>query len=374
MRTADRIIEGSWYFPFGLEEGSRPFLADLADDLPTCPVLLADNIAAYMHQQRRPFDMKALPALSPPWPQFWIEYGSSGSQRRGVWVMDCTDMEPPGADEDPQSVPTLVAAARRNCSPRWVIVLDLLIERGKRVWGPAGMVAVALDDYGAVLATEWSAAPLLVLGDKIAEVAARGPLNIEEFNYDEEMVNLANVRALSETDFAEAKRLAEIEVKRLGRLIAEDEARIDEISEALSASEAVLSVGSDREGWLMRAMSPALQTIAFLHCKNVVVEEVRPAAKVQAKRAKRGRPGLVRYQTVRLDVPRKQSAGSGGGHRDVSFHIVAGHFAHYGDCCPSQHEPHGLLFGRLSGVHWVPSHARGDREVGEVQTDFDLVI
>lgn len=128
--------------------------------------------------------------------------------------------------------------------------------------------------------------------------------------------------------------------------------------------------GEEHESMLMHiALTPALQTISFAHCRNAVLEHgARPPKLAKAYRRRHGAEP-VRWQTVRLELPRR--AGSADPSRPGSppdLHIVSGHYAHYGNCCPSAHEPNGLLFGRLDGVFWVPMHMAGDAR-REVRTD-----
>lgn len=116
-----------------------------------------------------------------------------------------------------------------------------------------------------------------------------------------------------------------------------------------------------------------LQAIAFMHCRNVKLDMVDPPAKLSRRHRMKHGQGLVRYQTVRLDVPRRSGGGTAGINGDTPLHIVDGHFAYYGDNhhdgCPPDHEPHGLLFGKFDGVYWMPSHVRGNRQAGEVITE-----
>ncbi len=152
-------------------------------------------------------------------------------------------------------------------------------------------------------------------------------------------------------------------------------ARTAELDAAIDAGQkiqAVAAMGAFDDQWVIRALTPAFQTVAFLHCKNVALDETVPSPKVQANRRRRGRKPLLRHHVLRLTVPRKQHESNGGdGDQTRALHIVAGHFAHYGACCQN-HEPGGRLFGRLEGVYWVPSHVRGDPDRGTVLTDFDL--
>ncbi len=124
--------------------------------------------------------------------------------------------------------------------------------------------------------------------------------------------------------------------------------------------------------WLLNICMVPLQAIAFMHCRNLKMETVSPPAKINHRHKMRTGRDLVRYQTIQLQVPRRQGSGGSGGTGDAALHIVDGHFAYYGDNhhdgCPPNHEPHGLLFGKLAGVYWMPMHARGSRERGEVIT------
>ncbi|MGH9094156.1 MAG: hypothetical protein ACRDXE_03250 [Acidimicrobiales bacterium] len=130
----------------------------------------------------------------------------------------------------------------------------------------------------------------------------------------------------------------------------------------------------DAQGWMLRAFAPTLDVLELLHMRNVTVAEVRPEA-VRRDR-KRGNLPPVRYHVLRLHLPRKGSdAGTGTGTGiSPGEHIVAGHVAHYGDCCPGQHAPHKRLFGRHEGTYWVPSHLRGRPEHGHVVADLEIAV
>lgn len=112
------------------------------------------------------------------------------------------------------------------------------------------------------------------------------------------------------------------------------------------------------------------------NCRNVKTDQVGIPPKLDKRHLRDHGRSLLRFQTVRLDVPRKgsNSTGKGPSHVAPALHIVPGNFHHYGDCCPGGHEPKGLLFGKLTGVYWVPQHARGSAARGEVRSDFDLQV
>jgi hypothetical protein len=105
--------------------------------------------------------------------------------------------------------------------------------------------------------------------------------------------------------------------------------------------------------------------LAFMSCANVDLEPVpRGPAKVEAKYKRRHGRFPTRFSTLR--ITKIGGGGKGSGSGEVVQHIVRGHMVHYGDCCPGQHAPKGLLFGKITGRFIVPMHARGNPEHGEV--------
>lgn len=114
--------------------------------------------------------------------------------------------------------------------------------------------------------------------------------------------------------------------------------------------------------------------LAFLNCTNGELETPTIPAKVERKRrAKLGGKPPIRYSMIKV---RGMGRGGGGGEHgageDRGEHIVRGHFSHYGNCCPGNHEPRGKLFGKLEGRYWMPQHLRGDRALGVVQSDYEI--
>lgn len=334
MKTADRVLASGLNAPFtkgkhrSMSEEWKVSAAQIAADLKSCPVIVADNVAAYVRSHRSNYILEEFPCLAPPWPAFWLEYPStSGKQRRAVMVRDVTnDINATKDDAFGGSIKDARANGFEG-EPKWVIELAAMAEDEKHtVVGPVGWLVLALDDRGMVVGNRW------VLGTPI------GPRVYPEFRlYNGETFD---------------------------------------------------------DSWLLAALLPAFQSISFLHCKNMVVDRVEPPPKLSARhRREHGRP-LLRYQQVRLEVPRagtrQRGAGGGGTLGPPSLHIVAGHMAHYGNChvprpgCPQKHgydrcegcgghDPHGKLFGRHEGMYWVPQMSRGNPTRGEVRTDYELV-
>lgn len=146
------------------------------------------------------------------------------------------------------------------------------------------------------------------------------------------------------------------------------------------ASDIVGQSESSREqegNWALSVVSPAFWTLGFLHCKNIQAEEVHVEPKVRAKRRKKLGHDPLSMSVLRIDIPGKKWKSNPTGEKtgiEQRFHIVPGHFAHYGDCCPGLHEEHGMLFGKLEGVYWMPSHARGNPERGISNSILNLNV
>lgn len=387
MRTADRVLANAWVTPKGFDESSfatKGFRDAIGRGVKQSTVLVADNVARYVHERADSWSLDVFPTLAPPWPIFWIEYPStSGLERRGVLVVDATNalQDPDIADDEGPLVEWATAAivdAEANGVPRdelgWIITMLLFVDVRRAVWGPAGSLSLALDKTGHPVGNCWSLAPIEpVMASVRNRLMDRVELVDPEFDWDllegldtEQQVERLVAAQRAYTDSA-----------------AEHQDEADRIHELIVAADHVINAVTNDEApvidetWLWRALRPAMQTIAFLHCKNVITDAFDPAPKVQAKRRKKRQQPLVRYHTLRLDVPRRQSDGGLTGKHDIgspALHIVAGHFSHYGDCCPTQHEPNGRLFGKLEGVYWMPSHVRGSRDAGVVRTDFDLQV
>lgn len=374
-RTADLVVDRKWHFPLGIDE-QRNFDDWVSSSVARNPVIVADNVAAYI-DERGTSDLTNLPSLAPPWASFWIEYPStSGRQRRGVWVVDSTDA--PELDEHFRLLAdTATRQPLRSGDRRWTVTFVLFTETDRRkVWGPLGMSSLTLDEHGAVLGHAWSVAPMLEIGQTARAILDDRPdVDLSE---PPSPLTVAEIKALNDE---QARGLYEQAEAREAELIAQLETldnrrrELEEVGNAIYGAVAVTGGNDPDDAWLTRALAPAYQAVAFLHCKNVALDEVVPAPKVQAKRRRSGKEPLVRYHTLRLDVPRRGGGGTteGSDSSAKSLHIVAGHFAHYGACCPT-HPPHGRLFGRLEGIYWVPTHARGNKQVGTVRTDFDLRI
>src|SRR5205085_2135414 len=95
------------------------------------------------------------------------------------------------------------------------------------------------------------------------------------------------------------------------------------------------------ESLMLSFILPTFWVIGFLHCRNIETQEVSVPAKVRAKRAKKLGHDPLRFERMLISVPSSKSTSKGTGTGESkALHIVAGHFSHYGNCCPGVHEPH----------------------------------
>jgi hypothetical protein len=112
-------------------------------------------------------------------------------------------------------------------------------------------------------------------------------------------------------------------------------------------------------------INPYLLALSFMHCKNVVRKENVPPPKVQARRAKDGKPPLTKYYTLEIEAMKRTLQSEGGISTNGlkrALHICRGHFATY-----SADKP---LFGHYVGAVWKPQHVKGSKAAGEIVKDY----
>jgi len=113
---------------------------------------------------------------------------------------------------------------------------------------------------------------------------------------------------------------------------------------------------------LINLMSPVMMTLALMHCKNVVIEEVDPNLDPNGQRKKRNRHARpsVRYRIIKIrSMTRRSGTGTHEGDTGpVSFHIRRGHFKDYTQTG---------LFGRHFGIYWWDAAAVGSTAAGRVE-------
>lgn len=120
-------------------------------------------------------------------------------------------------------------------------------------------------------------------------------------------------------------------------------------------------------------MHTAMLSLSFMHCKNVVLQDVVPPRTVIHNKAQKRR-GQTPYQPVPYKVLQiqpmkqviKQTERAHGVGTAKALHIVRGNFADY-------QEGRGL-FGKYHGTYWRPQHVRGTTEKGVATKDYSIKI
>ena len=133
----------------------------------------------------------------------------------------------------------------------------------------------------------------------------------------------------------------------------------------------------DEHSQLFKDNAPAflripLLTLGYMHCSNVSREDQTKEHGPSPKWCRRMRVPELRYQTLWLGQPGGKRVGTGrkteGDRSGMSLHICRGYFAHYIDDGVSLG-----LFGRgIFGTFWIPAHARGSLEHGEVRSTYKI--
>jgi len=120
-------------------------------------------------------------------------------------------------------------------------------------------------------------------------------------------------------------------------------------------------------------MATVKMALAFMQCKNVEYVDASSEGPIP-KWCRRQRLPQLRYRTLMIDPSlgkKKQGERKTEGDRSgKALHIVRGHFAHYKD----DGESNGLFGRGQFGTFWVPSHARGSIEQGQVVSQYGVKI
>jgi hypothetical protein len=121
----------------------------------------------------------------------------------------------------------------------------------------------------------------------------------------------------------------------------------------------------------LQYFSQATAVLNLMACKNVS-SMVRPVdAKLQAARARKGKPPLTEHRVLTVTLPGKANRGE---RCSADAQLI---MANAGEPLPLQTIPgqyrdyrENGLFGKYRGIFWVPAHARGTAEAGEVTKSY----
>ena len=143
-------------------------------------------------------------------------------------------------------------------------------------------------------------------------------------------------------------------------------------SKYFQAPDHVISQGEEAVGnarFIVKlVLVPVLVAISLMHCKNIELVN-KPITRAMKRRVKRtGVPMVVEKVLVIEPFKRKVINETTGEHSGLTLamHICRGHFREY-----SEEKP---LFGKYSGKYWIPQHARGNKESGEVDKEYEVSL
>jgi hypothetical protein len=124
------------------------------------------------------------------------------------------------------------------------------------------------------------------------------------------------------------------------------------------------------EKYWLPLLQPCLMTICFLHVKNITMERMEPPKPLVKKAMKRYGEPLCTYHVLKIQPFKKVLETEGHVAQTGIRHalsICRAHFHHYGEQFGK-----GLLFGKISGTFYIPSHIRGSIERGMVDKSYRL--
>ena len=119
-------------------------------------------------------------------------------------------------------------------------------------------------------------------------------------------------------------------------------------------------------------MNVAIVMLDILNCQNVVTKDVVPPEKLNRKRIRNGKLPLYTYKILEVVKGKPKSKNAGSVTWDyqspasVRFHLCRGHFKTF--------TPDKPLFGKYSGTFWWNPQSRGNKELGEIEKDYDVKV
>lgn len=375
--------------------GWREFL----EKLDRAVVIAADNVWDYCSDDSRSgtrWRMEELPNVAPPFPVFFIEASTRRCRPEIARAFATACVQPEG--------PTAVGFLFEAFEPDWPKYEKAWEEARREVMGlPKPVESFTYECARRFFAAVGSDAEARVVEDVLSsrEISRRVS---SEGEAKEEGLPRWVMRVTTVAEFAGPKAIFNVsgcdifvdgsgrgeshgfsrrgflpgEVEELRRKLVEagrwdastpiDE---EEMGSIMGSEEHADVIGPDFGHLVWEAVYPAMLTLAFMHTKNVTVEEMEPPEKLsKAHKKRRGYP-LVTYRTLHIEpiqrILKAEGNAESGGIRQA-VHICRGHFKTF--------SAKGL-FGKHKGTYWWPATTRGagsrvvmkEYDVGPVDDD-----
>lgn len=114
-------------------------------------------------------------------------------------------------------------------------------------------------------------------------------------------------------------------------------------------------------------------SLCLLHTKNVSIkDEPCPFSHKKKKGSAETKAKGTRFKVLDIAPLKEQvryTVKSGGGEPDSeikrALHICRGHYRRYTE--------DSKLFGKHTGIFWIPAHARGSKDIGEIKKDYRII-
>lgn len=294
----------------------------LANDLPTAEVFLIDNVARYYYEERcQTWDMtKDFPNLVPPFDRLWLEY------RHVPKVLETEDGTEATAGR------YVMRDNDANVGSTGILLVNHDFEKFPELRQDADEGKLIFSRDLITPEIRWTVCAQLF-------VEKPGPQ--------------AKTQALITTVYFGLRHDGSVAWFTPTRFVRE---LFDETVQKRNVG-----------GVLM--MIPAFLAVSFMHCRNVVSTDVRPARVMQSLfTAKSGGKPMVDYKTLKIEPMKKvlrhegRSESTGIVH---ALHICRGHFKDF-------REGKGLGRGHAHGLYWWGDQVRGSAERGVVEKTYDV--
>lgn len=110
--------------------------------------------------------------------------------------------------------------------------------------------------------------------------------------------------------------------------------------------------------------------ICLLHTKNIVVKDEEAPQKKQKRHATINRTPQTQFKVLDIaplkqEVRRTTTADPTLSEIKKALHLCRGHYRRYTE--------ESKLFGKHTGIFWIPAHVRGSKDAGEIKKDYRVL-